>query len=265
MNNRKALAIIFFILCIFGNMYTCKSQIANQENSKQKEIENYLRTAKIVSTKISPEGGRTEPWEIALDDGKSQRKGFFKYIDRSRPGHLPDSYKYEIAAYELNKLLDLNIVPPVVEREIEGIKGSLQLYIEGRKESDRKRRNIEPLDPKSFQNALEEINIFEILVYDECKDADDTLVHMEDWKIWRIDFSEAFNPSPELMSGCEITCCSKILFQNLLKLENAVVKAKLKPYLNKEEINALLKRKKIIIKKIKQLIDKKGEESILYS
>lgn len=265
MNNRKALAIMFFIFFIFGIMSASQYQMSNQENQKQKEIENYLRTAKIVSTKISPEGGRTAPWQINLDDGKYQRNGFFKYIDRTRPTHLPDSYKYEIAAYELNKLLGLNIVPPVVEREIEGIKGSLQLFLKGyNKESDRKRRNIEPSDPKSFQNALEEINVFEILSYDECKDADDTLVHMEDWKLWRVDFSEAFYPSPELKPGCEITCCSKTLYQNLLKLKNNVIKAKLKPYLNTEEINALLKRKKIILKKIKQLIDEKGEESVLF-
>jgi len=152
-----------------------------------------------------------------------------------------------------------------VEREIQGLKGSLQLLIEGCiNESVRKRRNIEPPEPKSFQNALEEINVFVNLVYNERIDTDDILIHREDWKVWRVDFSEAFSPSPELIPGCEITRCSKKLYQNLLKLDNVVVKAKLKPYLNDQEIEALLTRKNIIVEHIKQLIKEKGEKSVLF-
>lgn len=266
MKNKRIPTIMFFICFIFGNWCSCISQIANQQNLNQKDLENYSRTAKIVSIKVDQEGGRTEAWEIILDDGKIERRGIFKYINRFRPTLLPDSYKYEIAAYELDKLLDLNIVPPVVEREIKGIKGSLQLLIEGCiTESDRKRRNIAPPEPEGFQNALEVINIFENLTYNERKDTDDILIHKEDWKVWRVDFSEAFSPSPELIPGCEITRYSKKLYQNLLKLDSDVVKAKLKPYLNDEEIRALLKRKNIIVEKIKQLIEEKGEDSVLFS
>ena len=254
---------MFFICFFFGNWFN--SQMAHQEIWKQKEMENYLRTAKVVSVKIDLEGGRTEAWNINLDDGKIARRAIFKYINRARPALLPDSYQYEIAAYELDKLLDLNIVPPVVEREIKGIKGSLQLLIEGCiTESDRKRRNIKPPDPEGFQNALELINIFENLVYNERIDPDDILIHREDWKVWGVDFSRAFAPSSELIPGCKITRCSKELYQNLLKLDSDAVKAKLKPYLNQQEIEALLKRKIIIVEKIKQLIEEKGEKSVLF-
>lgn len=34
-----------------------------------------------------------------------------------------DSYKAEIVAWELDKLLDLQILPPIVERKVEGKKG----------------------------------------------------------------------------------------------------------------------------------------------
>jgi hypothetical protein len=44
-----------------------------------------------------------------------------------------------------------------------------------------------------------------------------------------------------------------------------VIKAKLKQYLNDEEMSMLLKRKKLIIEKIKKLIEEKGEESVLFS
>ena len=256
---------MFFICFILGYWCNCISQMANQKILEQKDLENYLRTAKIVSININQEGGRTELWTVSLNDGKIARRAIFKYINRVRPTLLPDSYKYEIAAYELDKLLNINIVPPVVEREIKGLKGSLQLLVEGCiNESVRKRRNIEPPEPLSFQNALEEINVFVNLVYNERKDPDDILIHKEDWKVWRVDFSEAFSPSSELIPGCEITRCSKKLYQNLLKMDRDMVKAKLKPYLNDEEIEALLTRKNIIVEKIKQLIKEKGEKSVLF-
>ena len=268
MKNKKVLVIVFSICLIsFGNWFFCKSQTANQENMKSKEMENYLRTADIVSIEKDESAGRTAPWRINLDDGKIARQGHFKHVNRLRPSLFPaDSYKYDIAAYELDKLLDLNIVPPIVEREIEGTKGSLQLFLEGIiTENERKMKNIDPPDLKVFKNNLEVINIFENLVYDEdCLDPDDNLINMEDWRVWRVDFSMAFSLTPELIPGCKITRCSKKLYKNLQKLESEAVKAKLNPYLNDEEIEALLKRKNVITDTIQQLIKEKGEASVLF-
>ena len=268
MKNKRALAIIFFTCFILGTWFHSKSQAVTQENAKQKELENYLRTAKVVSK--SRTGGRGENWKLNLDDGKIARQGFFKLINRSRPTPIADSYKYGIAAYEMDKLLDLNLVPEVVERKIEGRKGSLQIFTAGALlESERRLKNIEPPDPKKFKNTLENLSVFENLTYSSsfCAErelGDILIMDKEDWKVWRVDFSEAFALSPELIPGCEITCCSKKLYQRLIDLDDKVMKAKLKHYLNDEEISMLLKRKKLIIEKIKQLIAEKGEKSVLF-
>lgn len=270
MKIKTILAILFLICFTYGIWGLCKSLTANQENTKQKELENYFRKAKVGPDKLRA-GRRTEAWRVNLDDGKIKRKGIFKVTNRTRPHQLPDSYKYGIAAYELDKLLDLNLVPLIVEREIEGRKGSLQKYLEGGlTEAERRRKKIKPPDPESLENTLEELTVFENLTYSSSfcdqRDLGDILImHKEDWKVWRVDFSEAFAPSPELISGCKITRCSKKLYQNLKKLDHKVLKAKLKHYLNDEEISTLLKRKNIIIEKIKQLINEKGEESVLFS
>lgn len=269
MKNKKALAIIIFTFFFSGTLFHSRSQAVTQENVKQKELENYLRTAKVVSKRRT--GGRGENWIISLYDGKVARLGFFKLINRSRPTLIADSYKYGIAAYELDKLLDLNLVPPIVEREIEGKKGSLQIFIRGALlESERRIKNIEPPDPEKFKNTMEDLSVFENLTYSPsfCRErelVDILIMDKKDWKIWRVDFSEAFALSPELIPGCEITRCSKKLYQHLIKLEDKVIKAKLKQYLNDEEMSMLLKRKKLIIENIKKLIAEKGEESVLFS
>ena len=143
-----------FLTCFFlGTWFYSESQAVTQENAKQKELENYLRTAKVVSK--SRAGGRGVNWKVFLDDGKIARSGFFKTIDRPGTAPIPDSYKKGFAAYELDKLLGLNLVPPVVEREIDGQKGSLQIFISGHlKESERRLKKIEPPDPKRFKNTL---------------------------------------------------------------------------------------------------------------
>lgn len=270
MKNKIVLSTMFFLCFFFGWRCFSHSQTTYEEKIKQKELEDYLRKAQICSDKRRA-GRRTEAWLLCLTDGKIERRGFFRLTNRTRPHPLADSYKYDLAAYELNKLLDLNLVPPTVEREIEGRKGMLQLLIQGIiTEEIRRNKKIEPPDFESFKNSLEELTIFENLTYADSycgkRDLGDILiVRKEDWKIWRVDFSEAFAPFPELIPECHITRCSKKLYQNLLKLDNDVVKAKLSLYLNDEEINALLERKKVIIEKIQKLVNEKGEESVLFS
>jgi hypothetical protein len=269
MKIKKALTIIIFTCFFFGGWFHSRPQEVAPEKAKQKALESYLKTAKIVLKRRA--GGRGENWIISLDDGKIARQGFFKLSNRARPTFIPDSYKYGIAAYELDKLLDLNMVPPVVERKIEGKKGSLQVFIEGAlNESDRRIKKIKPPEPEKFKNTLDDLTVFENLTYSpsycgERELADILIMDKADWKIWRVDFSEAFAPSPELIPGCEITRCSMSLYQQLIKLEDKVIKAKLEYYLNDEEISMLLKRKQLIIARIKKLIAEKGEKSVLFS
>ena len=267
MKSKIGWGTVFLFLIFLGNLSSgalCRE--TNQEPLNQEELENYLRTAKVVSVTKDSEKGRTAPWKIELDDGKIQRPGFFKYVNRPRPGVMPTSYKYEIAAYKLNKLLDLNCVPPVVGREIEEIKGSLQIYlVDCVTRTVLEKKKTEAPDPVKYQNALDEIKIFENLTYNECQKKDDILIHKETWQVWRVDFSEAFSPTSELLPSCEITRCSRKLYQNLLQLKNDAIKNALNLYLNPEEIDALLDRKEMIIEKIKKLIAAKGEEAVLFS
>lgn len=241
-------------------------RLADEELSEQERQEIFLRLARVVEVDKNQVGGRTAPWIVTLDDGEKRQRALFKHVDSRRPQPTPDSYKYELAAYELAKLLGAGIVPPVVEREVSGRKGSLQVFLENCfKEKDRQRKKIEPPDSKSFADALEEVKVFENLVYDVCLDADDIWIHKDSWTVYRVDFSEAFFPSAELLQSCEINRCSRKIYQGLLRLKDEAVAARLAPYLNANEMEALLQRKKLIIEKIRKLIEEKGEEAVLFS
>ena len=94
---------------------------------KAKEYEDYLRTAEVV--KMEEVGlGVTHPRHAHLAPGGLCEGMAWKPI---RPGMYSgfwESYKAEIAAYEMDKLLGLNMVPPTVERRINGDLGAAVLW-----------------------------------------------------------------------------------------------------------------------------------------
>jgi len=218
------------------------------------DIEDYLRKAGVGTIVRGAQRGRTEPWTIILDDGQVVRRSIFKYVDRHRPSMLPDSYLYEIAAYELSKLLGLDIVPAVVERQIDETKGSLQAFVENAvPEAARRRNGPEPPESLKFGEALESVRVFALLVNDTCENLEDTLVETGTWRVFRVDFSEAFGPSPELQPDCGPTSCPDGLYRKLLDLDDRVIGQKLAPYLNKDEIEALIRRKGRLIRLLEDL------------
>jgi len=241
------------------------SEITTEDESRE-DMEYYLANAAVIGYHREAVPGRTAAGKVDLDDGETKRRAMFKTVDSRRPKRLPDSYKYELAAYALDRLLDFEKIPPMTEREIEGTNGSLQIRIENCFSLDKQqRKNITPPDSQAFVNTLEEINVFENLVYIERKkDLGDILIQEESWKIFRVDFSEAFEPIPDLIPEQKITRCSKTLFQNLQKLSDKVIKARLKNYLNDEEMSALFSRKALILKILKKLIEEKGKWAVLF-
>lgn len=231
----------------------------------REEREYFLYSAAVVNVRKGAVPGRTAAWRIDLDDGEIQGRAMFKVVDDTRPTLLPDSYKYELAAYALDKLLGFQRIPPMIKREIEGTWGSLQIRIENCIGLDEKNeKGLLAPDPQAFSDTLEEINVFENLIYNERKELDDILIHKETWDVFRVDFSEAFSPTPELLPKQKIKRCSKELFRNLQELSDNVIRARLEEYLNEEEISALIRRKALIIETIENLIKEKGRKAVLF-
>lgn len=242
----------------------------SQAGIDRESLEKFLRNADIVSIDKG-RGRRTDSWQIELIEDGVRRRGFFKLTDRPRPQPSGgDSYRYVIAAYELDKMLELNLVPTTVERKIKKDKGSLMLYVEGDviNESDRVQKNLDPPDLEKFKCEMAAVNVFEHLIFFPClcnqTDTDNILIQTNnDWKVWMIDLSTAFAPATRLIRDCPLSCCPKELFEKLIDLDENAVKTRLKPYMTEEELNAMMARKDLIVKMIKELIEERGEEAVL--
>jgi len=192
--------------------------------------EEFLRTAEVVELQQFDNKGITRPRKATLSDGERTYHAVFKDVDivhdktKLTTGKtlfkLKDSYKHEIAAYELDVLLGLNIVPPCVERTIRGEIGSLCLWVENAMtEAVRKKKRIRPPDVDDWNCQMFTIRLFHQLIWDpDYNNIRNTLVDTN-FKLYKVDSSMTFRTDPELRNEKSLTRFSRSVLANLESLE----------------------------------------------
>jgi hypothetical protein len=236
-------------------------------------IEAFLKTARVTQMKGIKQGV-TGSRKITLNDGKETRNAIFKTVDIAKDKmefqmggsemNFKDTYKFDIAAYELDKLLEINMVPPTVQRVINFEKGSVQLWIENAMtEGDRMQKKLSAPDPDGWNREVYKIRIFDNLIYNVDRNLGNLLI-TPDWKIWMIDHSRAFRLHGQLKAEKDLVKFSRKLVDNLRKLNEAGMMGKLGKYLTAPEIRAVLKRRDLILRRMEKLIAEKGEAEVMY-
>jgi len=94
------------------------------------ELEEYLRKAPIERVEDVPLGV-TKPKRAFFAPGGPVGSVSFKQLPMGRHGGFWDAYQSEIAAYELDRLLGLDMVPVTVERRVGRELASVQMWVEG--------------------------------------------------------------------------------------------------------------------------------------
>src|SRR4051812_4648437 len=115
-----------------------------------------------------------------------------------KPGYrkgFMESYKAEIAAFKLDQMLELQMVPPVVEREIDGVRGAAVYWIEGMKSWDHKNPPRGPQPQWNHQWARKAM--FDLLVANIDRNTGN-LGYDDDWHLFLIDHSRAFTGKKDL-------------------------------------------------------------------
>jgi hypothetical protein len=237
------------------------------------QIKQFLLTAKVVKSAPAKKG-ITNTLRLTLTDGTVTHDASFQPIDEHKPTmqlatgtevDFVDSYKYNIAAYQLSELLGIDDMLPVyVERKWQGNPGSLSWWLPVKMdEVERHRQNLKPPDADSWNNQMYKIRVFDELVYDNDPNLTNVVIG-EDWKIWRVDFSRAFRRSRDLKDPKDLVRCDRQLFEKLKALDGNDLAAKTKGNLNKDEVKALMVRRDKIVEQFQKLITEKGENEVLY-
>lgn len=236
--------------------------------------EDFLRTAEVVDTERIPVGV-TKPQKVTLEKGDLTLHAVWKTIDSEErvqklDGKPPeigfrDSYKHEVAAYELDKLLGLGLVPPTVGRKIDGQEGSLQLWVEGvMTDAERRKRKLDPPNPQAWNNQMFTIRLFLQLTQDTDYNNVSNLLIDPDYRIYAIDFSRAFRLHHQLRKEESLTRFSRTVIERLRGLDEAKVTEKLGPWLTGAQIKALMSRRDLILELVDARIAERGEAAVLY-
>ena len=236
-------------------------------------IAHYLEFASLVSiTKIPV--GVSDPRKLLLAGEGLRVNAVFKDIDHQQKKvrehkkfYLTwrDWFGYDIAAYRLDRLLDLNRVPPVVERAIKRRPGSVQIWLQGViTDTMRRDQGFDPPNVGRYNQQKDIMHVFDNLVANRDSNLGNTLID-GNWRLWFIDCSRCFGASSDLLSPEAITHCERNLFESLKALERADVDAQLSPYLTAAEIKALFVRRDKIVAHIEQLIAEWSEPAILFT
>ena len=237
--------------------------------------ERFLATAEIV--RMKPVGvGITNPYKVYLTDGNRTIKAIWKTVDehrqelsRSEKGGFQfgfrDSYKYEIAAYELDKLLGLGLVPPTVERTIDNEMGSLQLWVEGAfTEHERRKQKLLPQDGGRWGTDMYKVNLLNQLIYNTDTRNALNILFDPDFRIYAIDNSRSFRLYKELPAAEELRRFSRSVMQRIRQLNQKTTEDNLSRWLQDSEISALLKRCELVLEHADRLIAEHGEAVVLY-
>jgi hypothetical protein len=239
------------------------------------EAEVFLATAEVVKLKDYESPGITNPRKATLSDGEFTYDAVFKDINELHKRikvssgqpllNLRDSFKHEIAAYELAKLLDMDLVPPCVGRKIHKTNGALCMWVEGAMtEGFRKTKNIQPPDPAEYVNQMNDIKLFRQLIWDtDYKNISNILID-GNWKLYKIDSSRSFRNDPDLRDPEKLKRFSRSSVEALRQLDRDELDKAMAPWLNRKAIDAIWERRNRLLELIKDRIDTQSEEAVLF-
>lgn len=237
------------------------------------EVIEFLRTAEVIEMEALAEGiGGAQ--RVVLEKDGTQLRAVFRTIEKSTetgPGlkgkirrNFRDNYIFEVAAYELSRLLGLDSVPPTTIRQIHLEIGSLQLWVEkAMNETRRQREDLTPPNPLPFSRQYQDVKIFDNLIYNEDRNLGNILID-QDWRVWMIDHTRSFRVDLKLSEPAEIMSCRRDLWEKLRSLDDEAISARVDPYLTGAELDALLVRREALVEYIQNMIDQRGEQAVLY-
>ena len=242
------------------------------------QIRVFLRDAKVIRTR-GTQKGVTAPKRLTLSDGNIEHDAVFQAIDdhqnvmrldggarqETTELNFVDSYKYNIAAYEIAGLLGLDHMMPVyVERRWNGQIGSISWFVPTlMDESERLKKKLQPPNPTDWNNQMYRMRVFSSLLRDTDRNLTNVLITHQ-WKVMMIDFSRAFRLQPELLHSKDLQKIDRNLFARLEALTADRVRQATKDFLTKSELEAMMKRRDLLIAHFKNLIATLGEEKVLY-
>jgi hypothetical protein len=252
------------VLLVAGAAVAC----GEPASAQGEECERLLRSASVVSTRKLAEG-ITGSERVELREGTTSLRAVFKLVDARNEmvdkvgdetvRSYADSWKHEVAAYELDKLLGLRLVPTVVERRIDGKRGSLQAWID--RPIARFGDGAPPPDPGPAADGVHATRLLDYLIYNRDRHVRN-LLFGRDWRPIAIDNSISFQPF--VRPYRPLYRFPRGAVERLAGLDEATLRKALGGYLTRDERKGLVKRVARLRALIQAARAEQGDEATLF-
>lgn len=275
---RKVASIFIAAICFLFFQFLAVAQFSEQKLSEREKWEEFLKTAEVIAqNQMIGRHAVTSPWKLELKRDEITRSALWKDC-KGRMGGFMESWKWEIAAYRLDKYLGLNMIPPTVEKQFRGKRGSCMLWISDCFDLDYKVENKIPVPQEltlRWNRAFYLQRAFDNLIANVDRTQRNYLV-TPDWCMILIDHSRSFRTSKEYVK--------KLIFdenfrqgplfimkelprdfvEQLRSLNFELMKEIVGEYLNDKEIKCTLIRRDLILEWLDKRIKEMGEDKVLY-
>jgi hypothetical protein len=235
-------------------------------------VEQFLLKARMTALRDIGKGV-THPQRATLELDGVTHFAVFKTIDESEPikqlqnsteVDFEDSWRTEISAYEVDKIIGLGMVPATVERRLNGRQGSLQFWVETMMpESERMKKKIVLPDVEAWNRSMFKVRLFDNLIYNVDRNLDNLLI-TKDFEIRLIDHSRSFRPFDMLKQPADLTRFSRSLLEGIKRLDEKDLSERLGRLLTHDQIRGLLRRRDAILALAQRTVEQNGEVAVLY-
>ena len=226
------------------------------------EIERFLKEADVVSTR-SPKKGVTDSLRATMSDGKLTHDAHIQNIDetkrefRTNQGvefDFRDSWTFNIAAYKIDRLIGLNMVPPSISRTHRSAPSAFTWWIDDvlMDEGAKVKNKVEAPDSNYYLRQRAMMYLFDELISNTDRNQGN-IIYTRDWRLWLIDHTRAFRKNSTLKVPAQISRCDKQVFEGLKALDRETLKREVGKQLDDGQIKSLLARRDAIVKKLEAL------------
>jgi hypothetical protein len=274
---RRTIAILAAAAAVALALGAGPAALQSVDPAGDKAAEDLLTNAEIkAAEQLGGSTALTKPHKLTLEKDGATTFGLWKDVDKTEVGR-PDRWRYEIAAYRIDRLIGLDMVPVTVERRYREIRGSLQQWVANRMSLNTKNEKKIPVPPRyvlAWNRATYLQRAFDNLIANEDRHGNNILIR-DDWRIYLIDHSRSFRTSKKFTEALIYTEkhregpkpmkeLPRALVEKIRGLTAESIRAAVGEYLEPDEIESLLKRRDLIVAEVERLIKQNGEEAVLY-